>query len=91
MSCDERTGCLLATLAATRPGGRLLELGTGVGEGTAWLLSGMPANASPTPDHYGRCSHRSPTQHRSPISTSADINAWAASSMSTDIPLDLNR
>ncbi|MFI6409284.1 O-methyltransferase [Streptomyces sp. NPDC050548] len=28
-------------LAAARPGGRVLELGTGAGEGTAWLLSGM--------------------------------------------------
>jgi predicted O-methyltransferase YrrM len=41
MSCDERTGNLLAGLAAARPGGRVLELGTGVGEGAAWLLSGM--------------------------------------------------
>ncbi|MGP4090179.1 O-methyltransferase [Streptomyces sp. KR55] len=41
MSCEPRTGSLLATLAATRPGGRILELGTGVGEGTAWLLGGM--------------------------------------------------
>lgn len=41
MSCDERTGSLLAVLAAARPGGRILELGTGIGEGTAWLLSGM--------------------------------------------------
>ena len=41
MSCDERTGSLLAVLAATRIGSRILELGTGVGEGTAWLLSGM--------------------------------------------------
>ncbi|MFE4963079.1 O-methyltransferase [Streptomyces sp. NPDC056660] len=40
-SCEERTGSLLAVLAAARPGGRILELGTGVGEGTAWLLSGM--------------------------------------------------
>lgn len=41
MSCEERTGNLLAVLAAACPGGRILELGTGVGEGTAWLLSGM--------------------------------------------------
>jgi predicted O-methyltransferase YrrM len=41
MSCDERTGSLLAVLAGARPGGRILELGTGVGEGAAWLLSGM--------------------------------------------------
>ncbi|MFE7842266.1 O-methyltransferase [Streptomyces sp. NPDC057474] len=46
MSCEPRTGSLLATLAATRPGGRILELGTGVGEGTAWLLSGMNETAT---------------------------------------------
>ncbi|HEY9329849.1 MAG TPA: class I SAM-dependent methyltransferase [Streptomyces sp.] len=40
-SCEERTGSLLAVLAAARPGGRVLELGTGVGEGACWLLSGM--------------------------------------------------
>ncbi|CAL9354131.1 tRNA 5-hydroxyuridine methyltransferase [Streptomyces sp. enrichment culture] len=45
MSCEERTGSLLAALAAARPGGRVLELGTGVGEGTAWLLSGMDGAA----------------------------------------------
>lgn len=41
LSCEDRTGSLLAVLAAARPAGRILELGTGVGEGTAWLLSGM--------------------------------------------------
>lgn len=46
MSCDPRTGSLLAALAATRPGGRILELGTGVGEGTAWLLDGMSEDAT---------------------------------------------
>lgn len=45
MSCDERTGSLLTVLAAARPGGRILELGTGVGEGAAWLLSGMDPNS----------------------------------------------
>lgn len=45
MSSEERTGSLLAVLAAARPGGRVLELGTGLGEGTAWLLSGMDADA----------------------------------------------
>ncbi len=46
MSCEERTGSLLAVLAAARPGGRILELGTGAGVGTAWLVSGMDATAS---------------------------------------------
>ncbi|WP_328551533.1 O-methyltransferase [Streptomyces sp. NBC_00358] len=40
-SSEERTGSLLAVLATACPAGRILELGTGVGEGTAWLLSGM--------------------------------------------------
>jgi predicted O-methyltransferase YrrM len=42
MSCDPGTGHLLAVLAARTPaGGRLLELGTGTGVGTAWLLHGL--------------------------------------------------
>ena len=38
-----KSGALLATLAASKPGGRFLELGTGTGHGTAWLLAGMDA------------------------------------------------
>ena len=45
MASEPRTGALLAALAASRPGGRLLEIGTGTGVGTAWLLSGMDAAA----------------------------------------------
>ncbi|MFF8616919.1 O-methyltransferase [Streptomyces sp. NPDC015350] len=45
MSCEDRTGSLLATLAASKPNGRFLELGTGVGAGAAWLASGMTAGA----------------------------------------------
>ncbi|MFF5184191.1 O-methyltransferase [Streptomyces sp. NPDC000345] len=41
MSCEDRTGSLLAVLAAARPGGRILELGTGTGQGTSWRLGGM--------------------------------------------------
>src|SRR5262245_62548796 len=41
MTSDLFTGCLLRTLAATKPGGDFLELGTGTGVGTAWLLDGM--------------------------------------------------
>lgn len=39
------TGALLRTLAAGRPGGRVLEIGTGTGLSTAWLLDGMDAEA----------------------------------------------
>ncbi len=45
ISSDLLTGCLLRMLAASKPGGELLELGTGVGMGTAWLLAGMDATA----------------------------------------------
>jgi predicted O-methyltransferase YrrM len=41
MASDELTGSLLRTLAASKPAGRLLELGTGTGLATAWLLGGM--------------------------------------------------
>lgn len=41
MASDLLTGCLLCTLAATKPGGNILELGTGTGVATAWLLDGM--------------------------------------------------
>ena len=43
MSSDLRTGVLLRTLAASKAGGKLLELGTGTGIGTSWLLDGMDA------------------------------------------------
>lgn len=45
ISSDLLTGSLLRTLAASKPGGEILELGTGVGMGTAWLLAGMDAAA----------------------------------------------
>jgi len=45
MGSEPKTGALLRTLAATKPAGRILELGTGTGIGTAWLLAGMDANA----------------------------------------------
>ncbi len=42
---DYLTGSLLRTLAASKPSGALLELGTGTGLGTAWLLDGMDADS----------------------------------------------
>jgi demethylmenaquinone methyltransferase/2-methoxy-6-polyprenyl-1,4-benzoquinol methylase len=42
MSCEPDTGTLLAVLAAAVPaGGRILELGTGAGVGTAWIVHGL--------------------------------------------------
>lgn len=46
MVSEPKVGALLAALAASKPGGRLLELGTGTGHGTAWLLFGMDHNAT---------------------------------------------
>lgn len=43
MVSEAKVGSLLATLAASKPAGRFLELGTGTGHGTAWLLAGMDA------------------------------------------------
>jgi predicted O-methyltransferase YrrM len=43
MASEPQTGSLLRTLAASKPAGRFLELGTGTGVGTAWLLAGMDA------------------------------------------------
>ncbi len=41
MASEPQTGSLLRTLAATKPAGLFLELGTGTGLSTAWLLDGM--------------------------------------------------
>ena len=45
MPSDAASGALLRMLAASKPGGRLLELGTGTGLATAWLLDGMDTGA----------------------------------------------
>ena len=41
MASEPRTGALLQTLAASKPGARMLELGTGTGLSCAWILAGM--------------------------------------------------
>ena len=41
MASDLYTGSLLKTLAASKPAARLLELGTGTGLATAWIVEGM--------------------------------------------------
>ncbi len=45
MASDLQTGSLLKTLVASKPSAKILELGTGSGLATSWLLSGMDANA----------------------------------------------
>ena len=41
MASDIQTCSLLRTLAASKPAGKFLELGTGTGLSTAWILDGM--------------------------------------------------
>jgi predicted O-methyltransferase YrrM len=41
MPSDLQTGVLLQTLAASKPEASILEIGTGTGLATAWLLAGM--------------------------------------------------
>ena len=44
LACEAEVGRLLAVLAAAVPGGgRVLEIGTGVGAGLAWLVHGLGA------------------------------------------------
>jgi predicted O-methyltransferase YrrM len=45
LASEPRTGAFLRALAASKPGGRFVELGTGTGVGTTWLLAGMDAGS----------------------------------------------
>ena len=45
MASDLYTGSLLKTLVASKPSARILELGTGSGLATSWILKGMDLNA----------------------------------------------
>jgi predicted O-methyltransferase YrrM len=45
MASDRATGSLLRSLAASKPAGECLELGTGTGLATAWLLDGMDSKS----------------------------------------------
>lgn len=46
MPSELLTCSLLCTLAASKPGSNCLELGTGTGLSTAWILEGMDANST---------------------------------------------
>src|SRR5262249_36409085 len=45
MASDLQTGSLLKTLVASKPWGRILELGTGTGLATSWIIDGMDESA----------------------------------------------
>jgi predicted O-methyltransferase YrrM len=46
MASDIKTCSLLKTLATSKPSGKFLELGTGTGLSTAWILDGMDRNST---------------------------------------------
>lgn len=46
MASEPLTGSLLRTLTATKPSGAFLELGTGTGLSTAWILDGMDQHST---------------------------------------------
>lgn len=48
MASDKQTCSLLRTLAASKPKSNLLELGTGTGLSTSWILDGMDIYSSLT-------------------------------------------
>ncbi|WP_439482989.1 O-methyltransferase [Cyclobacterium plantarum] len=48
MPSDKWTGSLLRTLATSKPGGTFLEMGTGSGLASSWILEGMDGKASLT-------------------------------------------
>ncbi len=45
MASDVLTCSLLRTLASSKPAGKFLELGTGTGLSTSWILDGMDENS----------------------------------------------
>lgn len=45
LTSDSLMGSLLRTLVASKPAGSFLELGTGTGIGTAWMLDGIDATS----------------------------------------------
>ena len=45
MPSDVYIGTLLKTLISSKPAGRFLELGTGIGLSLAWMIDGMDENA----------------------------------------------
>ena len=48
MASDILTCSLLRALAASKPAGKFLELGTGTGLSTSWILDGMDSNSTIT-------------------------------------------
>ncbi|MDP5274291.1 O-methyltransferase [Chengkuizengella axinellae] len=63
MSCDLETGSILRTLAASKPESNILEIGTGVGVSTSWILEGMDTNSNLISIEMDKEAHQIAKQH----------------------------
>lgn len=63
MASDLQTGALLSTLVASKPGAKILELGTGSGLSTSWILQGMDELAHLTTIDNNALLHEVAKQH----------------------------
>lgn len=63
MASDLQTGALLSTLVASKPGAKILELGTGSGLSTSWILQGMDERAHLTTIDNNALLHEVATQN----------------------------
>jgi predicted O-methyltransferase YrrM len=82
MASDLATGSLLRMLAASKPAGNFLELGTGTGAGTAWILDGMDgASRLVSVDHDAAAmgvARRALGEDARATFVEADAGAWLA-------------
>ncbi|WP_114791611.1 class I SAM-dependent methyltransferase [Niabella yanshanensis] len=63
MASDLQTGSLLSTLVASKPGANILELGTGSGLSTSWILQAMDSTAQLTTIDNNALLHEVATQN----------------------------
>lgn len=63
MASDLQTGALLSTLVASKPGAKILELGTGSGLSASWILQGMNSTAHLTTIENNALLHEVATQN----------------------------
>lgn len=83
LSSWPRTGALLRALAATKPAGRILELGGGIGVGAWWMLDGMDSRSTLTtievhPRIGELCRRLLEDDDRATV-INADVDEWLAS------------
>ena len=79
MASDPLTCSLLKTLASSKPGGKFLELGTGTGLSTAWILDGMDSTSTLTSvdndERFLNIARQHLTNHRLDL-ICADAGEW---------------